>query len=199
MFLFILKLFITAFLRSCSKFYMQGGLVSQALLQSYLAMGFHLTSYKFLFIHFHLSQSTDPENHVSTWFSGSENHVSTPAPPPWRHGTVSQSKRWKVPQHWHPVLTAISEDTSTLSNTDKIPQWYPNYEVPHISHPTPAPAFISVIDTRSRTLFLPNRLGQDANRRWKHNSHVTCSIYLLCFKQLHPYISGTPAPYYSEK
>lgn len=69
MFLFILKLLITAFLRNCSKGYMQDGLVSESLASklhfSDLAMGFCLASYKFLFIHFHLGQSTDPENHVA--------------------------------------------------------------------------------------------------------------------------------------
>jgi len=100
-------------------FYMQDGSVSESLASklccSDLAMGFCHASCEFLFIHFHLGQSTGLENHVAAC-----RHPGT--------STLKQmvqsakARREGFPCNWQPGLTAISGDTSTFSNSDKISQ-----------------------------------------------------------------------------
>lgn len=180
MFLFIFRLLITPFLRNCSKLYMQGGLVSQALASKLLSHGL---------LSCQLQVPVHPLSPGSIYWSRKPcGCMQTTAPQ--HHHTEGMAQSAKARGEGFPSTGILHSLLSqrTVSNTDKIPQWYPNNEVSHISHPAPAPAFISVIFTQSRTLFLPKGLGQDENRRWKHKAHLwpALSTYLLCFKQLHP-------------
>lgn len=157
-FLFIFKLLTLAFLRNCSKFYMQDGLVSESLASKLHfrdpALGFCLASYKIPFIHLHLGPSTDEE---TTWL-----HADTPAAAHWSEWH-SQGKRGRVLLQRHPELTAVSGDTSMFNSTDKISPNGRSHTSPLPSdatflfhcqstwscthHPAPAPVFISLIFT----------------------------------------------------
>lgn len=115
MFLFIFKLLITSSLRNFSKFHMQGGLVSQALASKLLSHGF---------LSCQLQAPVHPLSPGSIYWSRKPcGCMQTPQ----HHHTEGMAPSAKARGEWFPstALTAISEDTSTLSNTDRTPQWYP--------------------------------------------------------------------------
>lgn len=125
MFLFIFRLLITAFLRNCSKLNMQGGLVSQALASKLLSHGL---------LSCQLQVPVHPLSPGSIYWSRKPcGRMQTTAPQ--HHHTEGMAQSAKARGEGFPSTGILHSLLSqrTVSNTDKIPQWYPTMK----SHTSP--------------------------------------------------------------
>lgn len=159
-------------------------------------MRFWLASYKFLFIHCHLGQSTEPE---TMWL-----HADTPAPAhegswhsqPRQEGKGSLALATQGSPPRSATLIKYLSDTQT-GEVSHLPLPDPTFlfhcrstwSCPH--YPSSSPAFISLIFTQkvgncSSQIGLARMKTGDGSTTPTFDKWVTCYVELLCFEQLHP-------------